>query len=734
MNSRFKLYIRDTINLIRSMVIKSESTVKLSNDLVIYNNGSVDLSRPETWKYYKNLAGEYHEIDVPMYIISHDNNERIIFNKENLKHHILTSKNYTADSTWVRDLMEEYKGQENLILGIVNPMDVGETIAAEDHKILSYSKHLVEGNEQYLIPELQKYINNFFILRHNKDYELIDSAYLIKIYSTLSTKLVLETIRLRHSQCRTNSAHSFHVRSFISSNSPIGQYFDYMSFEQRMWFYRNIRYLNRNLGTQKTFQLLMDNVLTNRGFSLVGYDLTKMAGDIEESIKSKSEMGQVILNGILPPSGVHDKSIDEILKNQSSIAVGNPEVEALTKSRLEDTVDRSKYGSLPTKVLESVTVDRTNIDPFTTIEIGINHWIYLSSINYYTATTNLTNPSNGDVYNLTMKDSFILYLYCYNKSLGIDLINVPNIRANRVLTVLPPNISELESLITRDIVSDNLLSKIVALRPPVEEMISPERFIEFCQEIQDYTFKLREIRFFSDGYKREGELHTVTERNFMDINVKLAEDDITYDNWLISKDINLEGSQTNDYLTIANELVKQAIGGEGLEANSFRKIHKVMMDIMMNLSSYSLQYLSKSNESFLKVIDGKFPGLDDNSYKEVIKFLYNGYNPRVIKSKGYVSDRNSLENELPDISLVLSGDIKANIDVCVTLLDGTKINNKVILDSILPTTKILPMPEFDISGEGEVINPVVPSINNQGNINFSVSGYDSDNLLLNLNR
>lgn len=70
-------YIDATIKLTKSFVIHSAREARLFNEYVRYKYGKkVNTYDQKTWRYYKHLAGEYHEVDTPMYVISRDNGER----------------------------------------------------------------------------------------------------------------------------------------------------------------------------------------------------------------------------------------------------------------------------------------------------------------------------------------------------------------------------------------------------------------------------------------------------------------------------------------------------------------------------------------------------------------------------------------------------------------------------------------------------------------------------------
>ena len=68
-------YIKDTINLTKSINIKNDNEAKLYNDYIklAYPTHLIDLSDKTTWRYYKHLMGEYHALDNPITITSLDN-------------------------------------------------------------------------------------------------------------------------------------------------------------------------------------------------------------------------------------------------------------------------------------------------------------------------------------------------------------------------------------------------------------------------------------------------------------------------------------------------------------------------------------------------------------------------------------------------------------------------------------------------------------------------------------
>lgn len=720
MNNYLKIFLVNTIALIRSIRLKSNITAEALNDLDRLRGFPVDELKPKTWRYYLNLQGEYHPANEVMYITSHDTYELIELNKANLLIHLLTTRNYYVGGQYYKELVDRYPDQEILIQGIFNPVPFDKSIDALDHQILSYNTALIEGNEQYLIPNLQLYIDNFFSNRHNPNYPLIEPNYYVKLLSGLSTKLVLEVLRLRQTVCKTEKAHSFHVRHFLLSYSKIGLEFRYMTHDQQLWFYKNIHYINRNVGKESIFTTLVDKVLTARGYSLVGYDLAKTKEGLLEYLKPNLEFKQIQINRIPPATGTGDKSMNSIYTKERDVAPDNRLLMDGHVIKTREVGETSAYGSVPTKVLESNTLDRSDSEPFTISEITLNHWLYLGTIGAYNSIVQLTNPSNGERYRLNMKDAFTTFLYCYNKGLGIELLHVPNLTANRVIRHPLPNFKELRRLASTELVPDYYIRHILNTQPELGTYVSIDAFRGFCREVWATLFRHREMRFLSGNYRREGELHTLVDRCYADIPINLA-NEVTYNEWLNLKGINLSTMAPSDFMTLAQTILSTCTGADLNETTGMKENHAAMLRIMRSLSPYSVQFVAEINDSSIKVIDGKFPTLADNSYIDNLVFTYDLYAPRVMRIKSKTLE---LRNVNVDIKYmggkIHDGISKVDVEVDVKLLSVSSPLDRSGVELILPQVSLARLEERALDQEVITNNPtdVIPVI--QPSINVPV--------------
>lgn len=609
MNAYYKLYVNSVFRLATSLVIKSSVTASRMNDRLISLGKPVDLNAPATWKYYLNLAGQYHAADEMMTVISLDTREVINFTIDTLKIHRQTRREYTFGSDYYKALKARYPDQTLLIGGIINPIDIATAIESKDHNILSYDKALVEPTEQHLIPGLQRFIDLLFVRWQNQDYDLFEPWYYVMLLAGLGSLLAPEILNLRKSAAKTDQAHSYHIRQYLLSFSPVGKEFDYLTQKQKLYLQRNIKFLNRNIGSEEIREELTQKMLTDRGFSLARYDVEHNYADMPlKALDPEIRLNRTTLNGIVPASGSDTKTVAEMLDLELPMARDNPLHWDEAHADANWTMQNSLFNSLPTKVLESSVVDLTDSQPYTLTDVLLNHWIYLSHFNYFKSVIVFTNPANGDKYNLSVKDAFIFYLYAYNAANSIVLKKIPTISANRVRRIPAATWKELRDRADKKRVPDYYIDKIIDDQVALEPYISTEAFREACVKVHGVMLAHRDMRLYNQDYIAEGELHKIIDRCYMDIRIPLG-GNAYYQDWLDEKGIDISAMGRVEFSLIATEIFKVSTGGDlGIQTTT-RQIHAAMIRIMRELSPYSVQYIPQINDNPIKVIDGKFPTL-----------------------------------------------------------------------------------------------------------------------------
>lgn len=387
----------------------------------------------------------YNANNGKMIVKSIDTLEDIEFTKENLLVeslsddrliHRATYRSYTPGSSYFDELVRRYPDQEVLIRGILNPVDITTAVESKDHQILFYDKELVEENEITLIQNIQNWINKYYIRWNVYAYSLIDELYAPAHLGIMWLQLPMVILNLRLAACKTHEVHSYHIRQYLASHNKLDQYFEYMTKKQQLFFYRNIRYIQRNSGKIKTFDTLTGKVLTDRTIPLNAWNLSHNVKQIGEKVHpedsesdeihftAQSEMLFESVNGLDSDLYKKTNSVLDILLKQTLIAKDNFENIPIANVNTQWDFNNSQYSELKTKTLESTMIDYTEAQPYKFSDIVLNHWLFLAYSQApderarYRAIITIKHPNTGDELNLSSLDAFILFLYAFNQSTG----------------------------------------------------------------------------------------------------------------------------------------------------------------------------------------------------------------------------------------------------------------------------------------------------------------------------
>ena len=598
----YKLYRKDVFRLAKTLVIKSSFCANVNNNNLKAIGVQVNDQYPETWKYYLNLSGEYHSTDEVMYILSLDTLQTIAFTKENLAVHKTTRAAYYYGSTEFNQLVSLFPNQLDVINGILNPVDIETAIAAEEGAILFYDSSLVEDNEINLIHNLETWTKNYFQRRAIYDYSIVDDYYGICWFGVFGLALVKQILNLRTANCHTQFAHSYHITEYLASKGGRDIYIPVLTKKQILFLYRNIDWIERNVGKQGTFEVLLQRLLTERGFPLAQYLIAHNTSNLPTDIVPSVNMVRQPIN-FTKSFGLSDvTTVANVLAIQRDQAKGNSAVESVAASQIPVQAAYAQYNSYKTKVLESSIIDDTNQNFRTLAETILHHWLYLSANNYYRAVINFNNPVTGVSMSLGALDAFTLFLHCSAKALSIDLEDIPGPYARFVVLDPSPSFTELRSKTDTKWVYDSDITFASADIVNGTVLLSIEDFYLHCSAIQD-RMKIHYHQYLVEGdYRRKGEVQKLVESFYGDVSCPLTTE-THYSAWLTNKGIVTTGWIDTDYATLANSILNEATGHNLNTVLTLSDIHSAVVDLMASLSSYTVQYISNTiTESIIPVI------------------------------------------------------------------------------------------------------------------------------------
>lgn len=607
-NNSFQVYLDSVVTMAQTMVVKSEYVAQRINArLMEFLEYEVDPDRPDTWKYYMNLAGEYHPTDTVMKVISSDNLDEIVFNVENLKYHRKTARDYQFGTRQYGELLEKYPGQEDVILGILYPVDKSVAIAASDHKILGWHPKLLESNEYTLIEELQKWTDIYFKRYYNEQYTISDSLYYGVVLSMYFMNLVPAILTTRLKKHKTIEAHSFYVRQYLASNSDLGKYHQFMNLPQAMHFYRNIRFYQRHIGTNDTLERLTDALLTKRRMPLAEYS---MRHDTEQQVEKiypevtfkRTDLTEIASAGVpeyIVPQTLFAKEIDQ--------APGNDEELAETSAAIVQTLADSPSNVVQTKVLESAMVDFSKAVTYQLEDLQMAHWLYYAHKGLYAAVVSLTNPKTNERMVLTAKDAYILALYAMYRSFEVEPDEVPLLAAERVQRFPAPTDADLKSILDMKYVNDFSWETARSSTVPIDAMISVDSFYETTNKICDAANLQRDLISYQEGMHERAEVFKLVERYYEDAYIYLVPKGTKFNIWLVEKNLNFDDWKQNDFQVLYEAVVAAAIGSELTTTPSLRNVQRAMISAMRDLNSYTIQLVSKMADEQTMMIN--FPSV-----------------------------------------------------------------------------------------------------------------------------
>lgn len=597
------------MRLVRTLVIKHEASIDLMNREVQYKSAltglDVDYDRPETWKYYLNISGQYHYLDEPMVIVSLDTLETINFDKTTLTQHRSTLREYQYGSQYYNALVAKYPNQELLIRGILNPIPIQRAIGAEDYSILYYRPAEVESNEHNLIPNLQKWVFSFRDRWWIRDFAKTDDLYPVTMYGILFTYLPSVVMQLRFENCRTYYAHSFHIWNYLDSHGHLSNYKEFLTTKQVLWLYRNIKWVYTNAGKKGTFESLVDIVLTHRGIPVGEYSLRHNLAYMPDELRPTPDLLRTPLNlKDLTTNDIFIRTVDNIAEKQLPLARDNALVFDIDLREAKAKLARTAVSESPTKVYESDMVDRTEQLPFLLSDVLTNHWIYLSTTNRYNAVINVGNPYTGEIMTMSAKDALITWLYVMNKAEGHVLNTVPDIVASNVRRVPLPTFQQLRGMAESKYVSDDMITAVLDDQAIVGTAISTEGFYEMCYEIHQTMLRHRTMYTSQDHKETRGQLEAVIGHCYCDVRVNLLTDaNVTYEQYFRDRGWIISELGRSDLELLALDLYNTALGLDVKNTKSLREIQAAMLRLMQQLGTYSTQYIATINSVPAMVLD-----------------------------------------------------------------------------------------------------------------------------------
>jgi hypothetical protein len=613
-NVYFDVYRDDIIKLVRSVIIKySETADQINARLLQFDGLEVDQNEPTTWKYYMHLAGEYHSTDVMMYVKSADTLEMIEFTKANLAIHRATAREYYPGSILYKSLVRQYPTQADLITGILYPIDIQTAIDAEDGKILYHDPKYVEAQEDTFIYDLQDWVNAFYIRWYNDQFNIVDDLFHAAYLGNLYSRMVPAILAMRLAKAKTNNAHSYHIREYLASHEHLDDFIPYLDTFQMLWLYRNINFLQRHAGSKDTFQRLVQNILTHRGIPLLKYTLNQNSTNMLRDNLAHVEMVKHDVNFNVVQDGLAQVPVSTILEREQLLARDNPLVQFDTEREIMQDMGYSKSSILPTRVYDSEVIDRSVSNVRSLEHVLLNEWLQLASSDRYRAFVQIPNPKTGENMTMSVKDAYLVTMYCWMKSRGVLTDVIPRFIAYDVLLNKSPTFMELRKIAPTRLITNEVITAIQDLTPPMGQYISTEQFYLDCVGVHSRYLKQWELYSFQEHMVSRAYCEQVVRMHYMNRVCQLVPDNTTWDDYFRQQGFKITDMSNPEMEQLCLDAINIATGANLVKIITLGEVQRELLRLMSRMSSYIAQYLRNVEFTKFHVLGIVMPRLGDMS-------------------------------------------------------------------------------------------------------------------------
>lgn len=665
-------YRQKTFQLAALLRIKFDFIAETMNRVLRQNQGeaAVDSDDPESWLYYKEVTGEYHESHEPIWVVSVETGDEVKLTKALLQAEPGTRRYYAVGTVGYERLINMYPTQVSLINGILNPIDFETAYQAENGTVIGYPSGLVEANEMSLIPRLSKWIKAFYNRWYVYGFSVTDTYYQHVFLATLYGMLPGKLYALRQGVSKTREAHSFHVKAYLASNGRLDRFYDYLNDHQRMWLYQNVKYLEHFRGNEQQFGRLVDNILTLRGFPISLYK-GRQTNTYTETYAPEFMFRRSPLSSL---AGIGwDVPVETLYNKQQPLAPdNNPERITVIK----ETLESASSGNLRTKALDVSYIDYDGSERFPLETVALDQWGYLALIKQrYNIRVIHDNPIQRTQVALSVGDAYIYALFLSAVYLGIPLPTMPAIKIMRGMHDKALPFDSLRSLVSPQIITDGELKQLLAFRNTIPGLNTVEQFNAYTLRTYETLLRFDRYARLRSGFVREAVLSAVF-ANFFEHSIYTPTERITPEAWLTLR--KLDNFKADDPLLPAtiSALFSQSTGISRAAIDDKGTVHTKMVALMKHLVSYSVHFVGESNEDPIACVDAGYTRFELLKLEKPIHAYLNIRPTTVVQAR---NNRSQAVGPLPPKTTVVSAEKTSVIKARIPL----RLRHQVSLDKTL---------------------------------------------------
>lgn len=583
----YRTYLDATVAFVRSICIKDTMTPEAQNTHLEAAGYPVGLDKFQ-WKYYLNLAGEYHPTDRPIYVISADTQERIFFDKRVLVDHPLTRQEYGPGGPFYRDLCNSYPEHVELIQRILRPVDITTAVNADAWTILDYDPQYVGEGETLLMKRIQDWVTAHTTRWHIGPFGITHGLYPASMLAVMYQHMVPAIINIRAELSRTAQAADFHIWAYLGSRLRLDRFQEYLDHRQSMFLYRNIDYIQTHVGKESTMRLLQDNITRPTNLHAYRYDITQSDNEL---IEKRLSTPQVLVSPYQAPDAETDPdkrlAVSVALELTRDVARYNDEDLEADIRQLEYQGSTKVIDALPTGLVEMRLEPPPNEVIFPPDAIRVGLWFKLASQRRYQTKFEIDIGEVGSVA-VTPLEACWLLLYCSYREKGIMPDKIPGIHLPRLPRYQKPTVSEVNSLLLPYLTKRNYANAFVNNWFELTPVYDVDALVELSQGTS-MSMYLNWILSHQPSYAINqsvmADVHQVFyPRSYLDYG------DISFDDFIAQIELPVTRMDEASYSELGKTLLR-IVGGVDIDDHGISSRHRAMIDIMRLLTSYGIIFV-----------------------------------------------------------------------------------------------------------------------------------------------
>lgn len=684
----YTLFEDSTKLLSRTLTIGHKMVAESINNYLVDNGYQVN-ENPEEWKYYLNLAGEYHQSDYDYISTVNENGSPYLqirlgglsgsYNVDLTKELIhgehadpAIAVEYRFGSRGYNNLIQRYPKAIELIRGILYPIDKEMAIEVEDGSILQiggYIRHsspnsadqyyfqkadihtvvnfdMIDPREVSIINDLETWIKNYFARWLVEDYVFFNEYYVNALLGLLHAILPAKINLLRQQRIGTSEVNTFHVKQRLNDIGGLGQYVDIIPEVVYMWLYRNADHLDTARGRSDVLEELIANVLDPLRIPANSYRVSTNALKTREFLPTV-EMQLRPLNKTRDRLLTSRAELDTTLEKELDLAPENRREYPYDLVEIDQEVLIGPRSDYPSKIVESQWAIYTPDTPISFEEFLTSYWVYNSAKGNIGGFIFVRDPINDEAIPMSNEAALYLALWVYAKGFhDFTIKTIPSFGA----MLLPkakhftiqgqdpfPSVSSLYIQYRKEIPYETVEELVGNVLPQYKYSSSFHFFKDAKLLYNDLTRRYLIWSKQYSPYDRAFIKRMNADLYWRKVSVDGSQKGRKYEEFLLGLGINVMNISAEACRDLFYKIVRAATGNTEMTDDQYKALHDALIAIIKHFMSYPLQII---HSTLIGDLDVKNEAVVRSFIEDrYIEYMIDTNLPRIIHTaKPYVSN------------------------------------------------------------------------------------------------